>query len=83
MNIYRFHTFLNLSSLWQIVGNKDFAHLLPSPFKPRTLPRFDTNENIFTILQKQDILIYHPYESFDSVVKLIQTAAKDPAVENI
>ena len=82
-DIYRFHTFLNYSSLWQIVGNKDFAHLLSTPFKPKNLPPFDSNENIFTILEKQDVLMYHPYESFEPVVKLIQTASKDPDVVSI
>jgi polyphosphate kinase len=82
-DIYKFHTFLNLSSLWQIVGNKDFAHLLPAPFKPKTLPPFDNNENIFSTLEKQDILMYHPYESFEPVVKLIQHAAKDNDVVSI
>ena len=82
-DIYRFHTFLNLSSLWQIVGNKDFAHLLAPPFKPKNLPPFDSNENIFTTLEKQDVLLYHPYESFEPVVKLIQAASKDPDVVSI
>ena len=79
-DIYIFHTFLNLSSLWQIVGNKDFAHLLLPPFKPKNLPPFDSNENIFTTLEKQDVLLYHPYESFEPVVRLIQSASKDPDV---
>jgi len=82
-DIYKFHTFLNLASLWQIVGNKDFAQLLAAPFKPKNLPPLDGNENIFSILQKQDILLYHPYESFEPVVKFIQTSAKDPDVVSI
>ncbi|OHE00375.1 MAG: polyphosphate kinase 1, partial [Sulfurimonas sp. RIFCSPLOWO2_12_36_12] len=82
-DIYTFHTFLNLSSLWQIVSNKHFAHLLSEPFKTKTLPPLDNIENIFTTLEKQDILLYHPYESFDPVVKLIQVAAKDPDVVSI
>jgi polyphosphate kinase len=82
-DIYRFHTFINLSSLWQIVGNKDFAHLSLPPFKPKLLPPFENNENIFTTLEKQDVLLYHPYESFEPVVKLIQTASKDPDVVSI
>jgi polyphosphate kinase len=82
-DIYKFHTFLNLSSLWQIVANKDFAHLLAPPFKPKNLPPLDNSENIFTTLEKQDILMYHPYESFEPVVKLIQNAAKDPDVVSI
>ncbi|EDZ62461.1 Polyphosphate kinase [Sulfurimonas gotlandica GD1] len=82
-DIYKFHTFLNLSSLWQIVGNKNFAHLLAAPFKPQSLPPFDNSENIFTTLEKQDVLMYHPYESFDPVVRLIQTASKDKDVVSI
>ncbi len=82
-DIYKFHTYLNLSSLWQIVGNKNFAHLLAAPFKPKNLPPFDSSDNIFTILEKQDVLLYHPYESFEPVVKFIQTASKDPDVVSI
>jgi len=82
-DIYRFHTFLNLSGLWQVVSNKDFAQLLLPPFKPKSLPPFDSDENIFSVLEKQDVLMYHPYESFEPVVKLIQTAAKDPSVVSI
>jgi polyphosphate kinase len=79
-DIYEFHTFLNLGSLWQIVGNKEFAHLVLPSFKPKTLPPLSDNESLYNILDKQDILMYHPYESFEPVVKLIQTAAKDPDV---
>lgn len=82
-DIYKFHTFLNLSSLWQIVGNKSFAHLLPAPFKPKTLPPLENTEDMFATLEKQDILLYHPYESFEPVVKLIQNASKDPDVVSI
>ncbi len=82
-DIYRFSTILNLGSLWQIVGSIDFAHLTAAPFKPRLLPPFDNTENVFNVLDKQDVLLYHPYESFEPVVKLIQTAAKDPDVVSI
>ncbi len=82
-DIYKFHTFLNLSSLWQIVSNKDFAHLLAPSFQPKTLPPFDNSEDYFSILEKQDVLLYHPYESFDPVVNFIQCAAKDRDVVSI
>jgi polyphosphate kinase len=82
-DIYKFHSFLNLSSLWQIVGNKEFAHLLAAPFKPKNLPPLDNSEDIFNTLEKQDILMYHPYESFDPIVKFIQSASKDPDVVSI
>jgi polyphosphate kinase len=81
-DIYTFNTCLNLSSLWQIVGSKQFAHLLLPQFKPKNLPPLD-NENIFSAMEKEDILLYHPYESFEPIVKFIQDAAKDPEVVSI
>lgn len=82
-DIYRFQTYLNLGALWQVVGNKDFAHLTSPSFKPRNLPPLDSEESLYTILDKQDLVIYHPFESFEPVVRLIQTAAKDPDVVSI
>jgi len=82
-DIYRFQTYLNLGSLWQVVGNKDFAHLTTPSFKPRNLPPLDTDESLYATLDKQDLLLYHPFESFEPVVRLIQIAAKDPEVVSI
>ncbi len=72
---YKF-TPLNLGSLWQIVGDKELAHLVTSPFMPRTLPPLD-REDIYEAIEDRDILLYHPYESFEPVVKFIKEAAKD------
>ena len=82
-DIYRFQTYLNLGALWQVVGNKDFAHLTSPSFKPRNLPPLNSEDSLYTILDKQDLLLYHPFESFEPVVRLIQTAAKDPDVVSI
>ena len=82
-DIYKFHTFLNLPSLWQIVGSKSHAHLLAEPFKPKSLPPFHSYDDIFATLEKQDVLMFHPYESFEPVVKLIQDASKDNDVVSI
>lgn len=82
-DIYRFQTYLNLGSLWQVVGNKEFAHLTSPSFKPRNLPPLDSDDNLYAVLDKQDLLLYHPFESFEPVVRLIQIAAKDPNVVSI
>ncbi|WP_281951450.1 RNA degradosome polyphosphate kinase [Nitrosophilus kaiyonis] len=78
-DIYKYKMPLNMGSLWQIVSNKSFAHLLFEPFTPKTLPPLD-QEDIFSIVEHEDILLYHPYESFDPVVKFIEEASKDPNV---
>ncbi|WP_394958552.1 RNA degradosome polyphosphate kinase [uncultured Helicobacter sp.] len=84
-DIYMYKTtyLLNLSGLWQIVGSKDFAHLTLPPINPKILPPLESNGDIFTTLNNDDALLFHPYESFDSVVNFIQSAAKDPDVVSI
>jgi len=79
-DIYRYSIPLNLGALWQLVGQKKFAHLTLPIFNPRILPPLDKNENIFQVIERQDLLHYHPYESFDPVVEFIKKAAKDPDV---
>ncbi len=68
---------LNLGSLWQIVGDKALSHLVLPTFTPKILPPFDS-EDIFEAIDKQDILLYHPFDSFEPVVKFIKQAAADP-----
>jgi len=68
---------LDLGSLWQIVGDDALSHLILPTFSPKTLPPLDS-EDIFEAINKQDILLYHPFDSFDPVVKFIKQAATDP-----
>jgi len=67
---------LSLGSLWQIVGDKALSHLVLPTFTPKILPPLNT-ENIFDAIEKQDVLLYHPYDSFEPVVKFIKQAAAD------
>ena len=68
---------LNLGALWQIVGDKALAHLVLPTFNPKILPPFDS-EDIFDAIDKQDILLYHPFDSFEPVIQFIKQAAADP-----
>ncbi len=68
---------LNLGALWQIVGENSLSHLLLPVNNPKILPPFD-KEDIFSIIEHQDTILYHPYESFEPVVQFIQKAASDP-----
>lgn len=56
----------------------DRPELKDQPFTPRALLRKDSD--IFATIQKRDILLHHPYDSFASVVNFIQAAARDPDV---
>lgn len=79
-DIYRFTTPLNLGSYWQIVGSKRFAHLVSKPITPKALPPLGSEGSIFTVVEKQDVGMFLPYESFDPVVRFIKEAAADKSV---
>ncbi len=82
-DIYSYNLPLNLGALWEIVGNKNFSNLTLPPYNPKVLPPLNKNESIFKTMKKQDILLYHPYESFESLTRLIKESAKDPKVISI
>ncbi len=57
------------------------AHQLKlKPFYPVIPKIFDEDENIFSTIRKQDILLHHPYHSFSPVIDFIKEAARDPEV---
>lgn len=77
-DIYNYKSIpLNLGGLWQIVGDKKLSHLVLPTFNPKILPPLD-NENIFDAIDKQDVLLYHPFDSFEPVIQFIKQAARDP-----
>ena len=78
LDIYYYNMPLNLGTLWNIVTEETLAHLTLPNYSPKILPPFDEDNDIFKTIEKQDVLLYHPFESFDPVVQFIQEAAKDP-----
>ncbi len=82
-DIYECEIPMNSNILWEVVGNKNFAKLTFPSYTSKVLPPLDSNVDIFSILDSQDILSFQPYESFDPVVNFIQSAAKDPDVFSI
>ena len=69
-----FGDFIEMTSL------KGFEHLQTEPWTPM-LPRdWSAGDNIFKNLSKADMLLHHPYDSFDPVLEFIEQAAKDPKV---
>jgi len=72
-------------------NSKDFMNFPPvgsntleyKPLAEIAVPELRQDENIFRCLRAQDVLLYYPYHSFNHVVKLLETAALDPAVKFI
>lgn len=54
--------------------------LKDKPFKPSIPPSLSTDESIFSVIRRKNILLYHPYDSFEPVIRFIREAARDPEV---
>ncbi|HZS44777.1 MAG TPA: polyphosphate kinase 1 [Blastocatellia bacterium] len=70
---------LNIPDLMMLY-KLDLPELKDKPFTPTVPQVLRSGESIFDVLRHQDILLYHPYESFGPVVEFLRTAAKDPNV---
>jgi polyphosphate kinase len=71
---------VNLSRLFNFYELTERPELKYKSFVARELRLPASSSNIFAELRKRDILLHHPYDSFDAVVEFIQTAAEDPDV---
>jgi polyphosphate kinase len=71
---------LDLTFLMKLSGLKGYDSLRYEPIKPN-VHTFPSNEDdIFQSISEQDILLHHPYDSFEMVVDLVKKAAEDPNV---
>ena len=67
--------------LKQLYAAPGFDRLRYAPFTPRLHPRFSAlGQSIFRIIRGGDILMHHPYDSFEPVLRLVREAAEDPRV---
>ena len=79
-DVYKVNAPLSMTHLTPLVANDAFAKFKDRLFKPVRDPALPPHANIFEVMRKQDILLHHPYESFDPIVELIESAADDPQV---
>lgn len=79
-NIYEINGPLDLTVLMKVYGMDGYSHLKTPKYIPQQVPELPTGCNIFDEIKKGDILMHHPYQSFEPVVDFIRQAAKDPEV---
>jgi polyphosphate kinase len=68
---------VNLNRLSTVCNIKDRPELLYEPFSQGLPDELASDDNIFEILSKKNVLLHHPYQSFAPVIDFIATAAKD------
>ena len=56
------------------------SELKDKPFISSVPPAFQSEEDMFSVIARRNVLVYHPYDSFDPVVRFINDAARDPKV---
>ncbi|MEY8234176.1 RNA degradosome polyphosphate kinase [Lachnospiraceae bacterium 66-29] len=71
---------LDLTFLMKMYGLEGADDLRYAPYKPQRVPQITPGEDIFAVIRKGDVLLHHPYQTFDPVVDFIRQASVDPNV---
>lgn len=71
---------IGLTDFMQVASLAGFEELKVPSWPPQPSPEIDPAVNMFDVIAEKDLLLCHPFESFDPVVRLIEEAAVDPDV---
>jgi polyphosphate kinase len=77
---YEIEGMMATSALWSLVGVVDNPALHDPPFTPSIPKRLRGATDMFAVIREGDLLLHHPYQSFDPVVQFVRQAASDPDV---
>jgi polyphosphate kinase len=81
--VFRARGPVNLQRLIHLYEETRRPDLKYPPFSPRQIRVGHDADSLFESIRRQDVLVHHPYESYDTVVNFIRTAAHDPRVLSI
>lgn len=79
-DMYAFNGPLDLTFLMKCYGIEGFEDLKEATYIPQKNKKLRADKNIFNQIRKGDVLLHHPYESFDPIVAFIKQAAEDENV---
>lgn len=78
--VYRIQGPLDLTFLMKLCGIEGYDKLRDPDFEPQTIEELTPDKDIFAAIREKDMLLHHPYETFQPIVDFIRQAAKDPDV---
>lgn len=79
-DVYEIHGPLDATCFAKFGDLAGYDHLRYKPLEPQMPRELGETENIFVAIREKDILLHHPYQSFEPVVRFVQQAAADPRV---
>jgi polyphosphate kinase len=79
-DLFRIPGPLDLASMMHLTNTEGFPGLRDSVWTPQRSPLIDPSVSMFQTIAQQDVLLCHPYESFEPVVRWLEEAAEDPDV---
>jgi polyphosphate kinase len=79
-DLYEGEGFTAFSDLFQLYQAVDLPALKERPLPPLPVPAFQAHPDVFGAIRAGDVLVHHPYQSFDAVVRFVREAAVDPKV---
>jgi polyphosphate kinase len=75
----KYHNFKDFMDFPKVGSEEDYYQNLPT----LNIRELDKAKNLFEIITKHDVLLHHPYQSFDYLIRLLREAAIDPNVHTI
>ena len=71
---------IDLTFLMKLSGLPGYDQYRLVQHVPSPVPEFLGDESVFEVIKKKDVLVHHPYQSFEPVIRFIMEAAEDPNV---
>jgi polyphosphate kinase len=79
-DLYEGEGFTAFSDLMQLYAGLDVPRLRDAPRVPHPVPAFEAAPDLWSAIRARDVLVHHPYHSFDAVTRFVREAAVDPKV---
>jgi polyphosphate kinase len=80
LDLYEVNGPIMLENFSELVKHDERKDLSDPPFAPYYVPPLRDSDDFFRTIRKEDILLHHPYESFEAVIDFVSQAAEDPNV---
>jgi len=79
-DLYPGEGFTAFTDLFQLYAAVNLPRLKDKPLAPLPVPAFDRAPDVWSAIRSGEVMVFHPYESFDAVTRFVEEAAQDPKV---